>query len=172
VTAAWSSRFTPHDNSREAWPRIVAAAAARHGVSLRVDTIDGGDLDGLLAAARGMVTVNSTVGLHAIRVRCPLKVLGIAIYDIPGLTHQGSLDEFWIAPQPIDAQLAAAFVRALAGTIQVKGSFHDPAGRGAAIAEIVRRLETEQVNEPDAFVPHPPRLARARQLGIAAARNG
>ena len=165
-------KLHPHDNGREAWPRVIAAAAERHGVAARVDTIDGGSLERLLAAARGMVTVNSTVGLYAIRARCPTKVLGVAVYDLPGLTHQGPLDAFWEAPQPVDAQLAAAFIRALAGTIQVKGSFHNPAGRAAAIAEIVRRLEAGQVNEPGAFVPHPPRLARAQALGIAVARDG
>jgi capsular polysaccharide export protein len=165
-------KIHPHDNGREAWPRVVAAAAQQHGVSPRVETIDGGDLDRLLAAARGLVTVNSTVGLHAIRARCPTKVLGAAIYNMPGLTHQGPLNEFWTTPQPVDGKLAAAFIRALAGTIQVKGSFHHPAGRAVAITEIVWRLEAGRINEPGAFVPSAPRLADARRFDIAAARDG
>jgi capsular polysaccharide export protein len=106
------------------------------------------------------------VGLHAIRVGCPTKVLGIAVFDIAGLTHQAPLDTFWTAPEPVDAGLAADFVRALAGTIQVKGSFYHPAGQRAGQAEIVRRVAGRTVNEPGAFVDPPPRLARAIRTGV------
>nr|MCU0820769.1 capsular biosynthesis protein [Beijerinckiaceae bacterium] len=73
------------------------------------------------------------------------------------LTHQGSLDEFWVSPEPVDASLAQDFVKALAATIQVKGDFYDPMGRKAAISEIVRRVLDNRVNEPGAFIDPPPR---------------
>ena len=152
-------KLHPHDNARENWPRSIAAAAARNRVSERVHTIDGGGLDTLLAAARGLVTVNSTVGLRAIRAGCPVKVLGAAIYDVLGLTHRSGLDTFWQRPEAVDRSLADAFVRAINGTIQVKGSFYHPEGRRVAIAEIVKRIETDSVNQPDAYEETPPRLA-------------
>ncbi len=86
-----------------------------------------------------------------------------------GLTHQGPLATFWNAPEPVDRNLASAFVRALAASIQVKGSFYNRAGRKAAIDEIVTRIEADRVNEPDAFENPPPRLKRARELGIVIA---
>jgi len=147
----------PHDNGWESWSRHLRRAARAHGVDERVDFIDGGDLGALLKQAKGCVMINSTVGLFSIRKGCPTKILGVAIYDMPGLTHQGSLDSFWTSPEAPDAELARDFVRALAATIQVKGDFYDPAGRKAAIAAIVPRVLSHQVNEPDAFVDPPPR---------------
>jgi capsular polysaccharide export protein len=160
-------KLHPHDNGIEKWERVVARIAGEKGVADRVTTIDGGDLDRLLASARGAIMINSTVGLFAIRASCPVKVLGIAIYDIAGLTHQGPLRTFWTEPEPVDRGLASDFVRALAGTTQVKGSFYEPAGRKAAIDEIVSRIENGRVNEPGAYEQRPPRLERARKLGIA-----
>jgi len=162
----------PLDNGLNRWPRVVDAAAQRHGCADRVTLIDGGDLGRLLEGARGSVLVNSTVGLHAIRVRCPTKVLGIAVFDIAGLTHQAPLDTFWTRPEPVDAALATDFVRALAGTIQVKGSFYHPAGQRAAQVEIVRRVASRTVNEPGAFVDPPPRLARAIRTGVPVVGEG
>jgi capsular polysaccharide export protein len=156
----------PHDNGAENWPRHVAAAAARHGISARVLFVDGGDLSILLANARGCVMVNSTVGLSSIRTRCPTKLLGIAVYDLPGLTHQGSLDSFWTAPEPVDPALADAFVRALAARVQVKGSFFNPDGRRVAIAEIVRRMQCGLINGADADIRPAPRIAQAMRMGV------
>jgi capsular polysaccharide export protein len=162
----------PHDDNLLRWSELVPARAAEAGIAARVDFLDGGDLSRLLSQAAGAVMVNSTVGLHSIRAGCPTKILGIAVYDMPGLTHQGPLDDFWQSPQRPDAELAEAFVRAIAATIQIKGSFYEKAGRERAIAEIVRRVSAGLVNEPGGFVDPPPRMAAARRLGINAADNG
>jgi capsular polysaccharide export protein len=151
-------KLHPHDNAVVNWRQTIAQAAARHGIGGRVDTIDGGNLESLFAIANGVVTVNSTVGLRAIRAGCSVKCLGAAIYDMPGLTHQGGLDTFWDRPAAIDRSLAEAFVRAINGTIQIKGSFYDPEGRQAAIKEIVKRVETDAVNQPGDYEETPPRL--------------
>lgn len=161
-------KLHPLENGMEDWPKAVARHAARQGVADRVVLIDGGDLSAMIAHARGCVVINSTVGLHAIRSRCPTKVLGLAVYDLPGLTHRGPLDSFWTTPDPVDAGLAQDFVRALAATIQVKGSFYDRPGRQAGQREIVRRVAAGLVNEPCGFVPVPPRLDDARRMGLPA----
>ncbi len=88
------------------------------------------------------------------------------MFDIPGLTDQGSLTEFWRDPAPVDPYLTEATVRLMAASIQIRGSFYNPAGRAAAIPEIVRRVEEGLVNQPGAFVAVPPRLARARAIGV------
>jgi capsular polysaccharide export protein len=156
----------PHDNGGENWPIRIAKSAARHRVSDRVLCIDGGDLYGMLRVANGCITVNSTVGLHALRVNCPMKVLGIAIYDIPGLTHQANLDTFWQAPEVIDTALCDDFIKLLAATIQVKGSFYDKAGRAAAIRTIIERLEDDLAALPNAELAILPRMAKAREIGV------
>lgn len=159
-------KIHPLDVGLVDWARVVRGIADRHGVHGRVFTIDGGDLPAMLHRCRGTVLVNSTVGLHAIRAGVPVKALGIAVYDMPGLTHQGSLDSFWRRPDPVDAALAGDVVRLLAASIQVPGSFYEPEGRRTAIAEIVRRIRSDALNEPRAFVDPPPRLAHARRLGV------
>lgn len=161
----------PLDNGVERWPDVLGRIAAAHGVGDRAVAIAGGTLARILRHSAGVVVINSTVGLHAIRAGRPTKVLGIAMFDVAGLTDQGDLDRFWTRPDPVDPELADDFVRAIAATIQVKGSFYNPAGRAAAAAEIVRRVLGEQVNEPAAFLPVPPRLARAAARGVPAAAD-
>ncbi len=156
-------KLHPLDNGFENWPRVVAQAARAHGVADRTITIDGGPLDALIRHSRGVISVNSTVGMHAIRARTPVLALGAAIYDMPGLTHQGPAGTFWNDPEPVDPKLAADFLKVLAATIQVKGSFYHPEGRRMAQAEIVRRVAGGLVNEPDAFLPTPPRLPIRRR---------
>jgi capsular polysaccharide export protein len=161
----------PLDNGLERWPRVVAETALRHGVADRVTTVSGGQLGRILRGSEGVVVANSTVGLHAIRAGRPTKVLGIAMFDVPGLTHQGPLEGFWSSPEPVDDSLAGDFVKAIAATIQVKGSFYNREGRAKAVGEIVQRVRAGAVNEPGAFAPVPPRLARARRMGIPSAES-
>ena len=156
----------PHDNGMENWLAIITSIAQRHKVDDRVILIDGGNVEDILPKASGCVMVNSTVGLFSIRALCPTKVLGIAVFDIAGLTHQGSLDEFWTSPEPVDPVLARQLIWAMASTIQVKGSFYDPMGRKAAQAEIVHRLQNDLINAPGAFITPPPRLEKARNTGV------
>jgi capsular polysaccharide export protein len=153
----------PMDNGLENWAAVVRRAAARHAVEGRILTVDGGDLNVLLSKTKGCLVINSTAGLYAVRAHCPTKVLGTAIFDIPGLTHAGPLDTFWQNADRVDDKLVDAFVRAIAATIQVKGSFYDPDGRKAAIAQIVDRVATARINQPGAFVSVPPRLDRLTQ---------
>lgn len=156
----------PLDNGYENWAKVVPEIAGRHGIGDRVHVLDGGNLARLITHARGVVVVNSTVGLHALRAHCPTKVLGIAVFDVPGMTHQGPLATFWRSPEPVDVDLCEAAVRLMAATIQVRGSFYNREGRAAAIPEIVRRVVEGTVNEPGGYVAEPPRLAHARRIGV------
>ncbi|WP_235916618.1 MULTISPECIES: capsule biosynthesis protein [Alphaproteobacteria] len=164
----------PLDNGLERWGRWVERIAHRHDVASRVIFIEQGNLAAMLKTALGVVVVNSTVGLHSLRARVPTMALGCAVFDIPGLTHQGSLDSFWARPEPVDKALLKCFIKALAATIQVKGNFYHQEGRKVAIAEIVRRLLSEQVNQPGAFADPPPRWsspkANPRHIGNTGSR--
>lgn len=152
----------PLDNGAEHWPEHIEKHAREAGLEeARVTYIEGGDLATLLKHARGAVMINSTVGMHALITRCPTKILGTALFDIEKLTHQGSLDSFWSSPEQPDTQLVDALVRALAGTIQVKGDFFTKPGRESAIATFVERILSGSVNGAGAFVDPPPRLARS-----------
>ncbi|MDQ0457375.1 capsule biosynthesis protein [Rhizobium paknamense] len=154
----------PLDNGLERWDRLVASISREFGVQDRVLFIDEGNLHAMLDHAKGVVVVNSTVGLHSLRALKPTIVLGAAVFDVPGLTHQGRLDDFWKKPQPVNADLAADLVKALAGTIQVKGDFFNREGRKAAIDAMVTRIVESRVNMPGAFIDPPPRLSWAKGI--------
>ncbi|MEM9010868.1 MAG: capsular biosynthesis protein [Pseudomonadota bacterium] len=114
-------KLHPLDNGWAPWEALVASGARQSGVAERVVYLDGGDLDAMLGRARGVVTVNSTVGLTAVQQGVPVKVLGRAIYDVEGMTDPRPLDAFWPEPQRPEMDLVADFVRLLTGTIQVPG---------------------------------------------------
>lgn len=160
-------KIHPLDNGLERWPRVLRRAAERHGVADRVALVSIGPLTPILEKALGTVLVNSTVGLQALQHGCPVKALGVAVYDIPGLTFQGPLDRFWSEAAPPDPALCDDFIRVLAGVAQVKGSLYHPEGRRIAARGIVERIVTGAVNAHGAYVDPPPRLARARALGMA-----
>ncbi|HEY1796493.1 MAG TPA: SDR family NAD(P)-dependent oxidoreductase [Stellaceae bacterium] len=131
----------PLDNGLINWRRLVGRLVRGTSVGDRVSVLDDGIPADLLCNAAGIVTVNSTTGISALYQGVPVKVLGSAIYDIPGVTHQGRLDDFWHEPTPPDLDLYAAFLRALAGTTQLPGGFHTKVARAHAVAGMVQRLE-------------------------------
>ncbi|WP_349437186.1 capsular biosynthesis protein [Pararhizobium sp. A13] len=150
-------KIHPLDNGLINWRKQVADLAAKLKVGERVHVLDGGDLNALLERALGTVTVNSTVGLHALQLGKPVKVLGAAVFDIAGLSDQAPIDQFWGAPKPPEARLRAAFFRLLAATIQVRGNFYSGDGTDAGASAIAERLHNRSVNQPGAFIDPPPR---------------
>jgi len=122
------------------WEGQVGVAADRLDVAGRVHFLDGGSLDDMMAGARGVVTVNSTSGLKALQLGCPVQVLGQAVYDVAGLTHAGGVDAFWAAPVPPQLPLLDAFIKLLVHHSQVRGVFFDPQGKQAAVRLFVDRL--------------------------------
>jgi capsular polysaccharide export protein len=114
------------------------------GVADRVDYIESGDLHLLLSRARGVVTVNSTVGLLALGLACPTFVLGTPIYALPGLTFQGALEDFWRAPTLPDMALYRQFRKVVIHATQVNGGFYSREGIDLAITHSVPALLAEQ----------------------------
>ncbi|MBL8590521.1 MAG: capsular biosynthesis protein [Methylobacteriaceae bacterium] len=153
-------KLHPYDTGLIDWHGLARRLSAEHGVAPgRVACVDEGPTQALIAASRGVVVSNSTVGMSAIRALKPTFSFGVAVYEAPGLTHQGGLDSFWASPEPVDADFCAAFVQALAGSIQVRGSVYVPEGRKLACGEIVARVLGGGVNGHGGFVDPPPRLA-------------
>jgi capsular polysaccharide export protein len=105
-----------------------------------VHYLGAGNLDAMLEASRGVVTVNSTVGVRALQLGRALHAMGDAIYRVPGLTHEGDLDDFWAAGPP-DAVLTDAFLRAIAACLHVRGVYYREPGLTAAVEAAAARLE-------------------------------
>ncbi|OHV73308.1 capsule biosynthesis protein [Ensifer sp. LCM 4579] len=166
-TSKLAIKVHPLDNSLIPWRRIIARQAAALGVEDRVAYLDGGNLDLLMVGSVGMVTVNSTAGLHALRQGKPVKVLGRAVFDIAGLTDQQPLDAFWAAPTPPDPVLSAATFRLMAASIQVRGNFYSHAGTDAGAEAIAERIHRNMVNQPGAFIDPPPRQKPEKRCALS-----
>jgi capsular polysaccharide export protein len=134
----------PLDNGLIGWRRIVDETRARHGMAGRVLFLDGGGLAPMLERARGVVTINSSAGLEAILTSIPVKTLAPALYDVAGLTHQGVLATFWNAPHKPDAVLAGQFVRALGGSVLVRGTIYSREGLDAAVRNVADAILTNR----------------------------
>jgi capsular polysaccharide export protein len=134
-------KLHPLDSGLVDWAAITGHLAVELGVVNRLVILDGGDLGKLLERHPAIVTVNSTVGALALACGLPVIALGKAIYDIAGLTFQGSLDEFWSAPGAPDATLFDAFRRVLAARCLIPGSFFNEEGLRVAVDAAVARLE-------------------------------
>lgn len=118
----------PMDRGYVEYTALIGRLQRALGLQGRCFYIHDQHLPTLLDHARGAVVVNSTVGLQALRHGVPLKVLGDAIYNMPGLSFQGSLGDFWqkapnARPQP---KLLRQFVRFLKTENQINGSFFKP----------------------------------------------
>jgi len=136
----------PYDYGLEPWGKLVNRYSAEFGVIGRTHLVDGGNLPRMISNSLGMITINSTCGIHALRAGSPTKVLANPIYDIPGLTFQGPLDEFWQSKEKPSRKLFDAFEKLLAVTIQVRGNFHTKKGKKAAARTIAKRIIEDKIN--------------------------
>lgn len=103
----------------------------------RVHYLRDGHLPTLLEHASGTVLINSTVGLSSMFHGTPVKVMGQALYDHPGLTFGGDLDDFWSNPGEVDRVQFGCFLNALIAQTQLPGSFYWPRTRYAGLLDTV-----------------------------------
>lgn len=130
----------PLDTGHEHHARTARQAAIEFGIAKRVHFFESGNLPLIFKRVQGTVMVNSTVGLAALTYDCPICALADAIYRMPGLVHQGSLEEFWRQPQGPDHQLARAFREVVVATTQVNGNFFTREGIALAVQGCDRML--------------------------------
>jgi len=114
----------PLDRGFREYGDLIARLATEHGVGMRVRYVHDVHLPTLLDHARGTVLINSTVGMSSLLHGTPVKALGRAIYDMRGLTHQGTLATFWHRPEPIDRGLYQRFRNFVIGRTQVNGNYY------------------------------------------------
>ncbi|NVK44483.1 MAG: capsular biosynthesis protein [Oceanospirillaceae bacterium] len=148
----------PLDTGLINYLRLIEHLAGKLGLGRRVLFIDGGHLPTLLHHAKGVITVNSTVGLSALYHGRPTAVLGNAIYHMRGLTHQGPLDSFWRQKQGPDKALFKAFRNTVIHRTQLNGGFYNQRGIELAIQGSLQRLTQGApvaVPQPVEFVGEP-----------------
>lgn len=115
----------PMDRGYHSYTRLIRELADRYALQDRLLYLHDQHLPTLLDHARGVVVINSTVGLSALVHQAPLAVLGEAVYALPGLCFQGNLDDFWSAAETFrpDPLLYKRFRAYLIRCTQLNGSF-------------------------------------------------
>jgi capsular polysaccharide export protein len=96
-----------------------------------------------------MVCVNSTSATLALAAGSPVCALGEAIYNLPGLTFRGHLDEFWTDPEPPEPGLYGAFRRILVDRCLVRGGLASESAVQTLIENIVGRLCSQEMGLSD-----------------------
>ena len=134
----------PLDMGLVNYPRHIRKLSKRLGLEGRVEYIETGNLEQALGSAAGTVTVNSTVGLVALEKECPTLCLSDPIYNLPGLTDQRDMDNFWQEPVKPDQNLFEAFRKVVTYATQINGGFYCHDGISLAVESAVNTLSTDQ----------------------------
>lgn len=114
----------PMDRPFREYGELFRSLKKQHGLEGRLHYCHDLHLPTLLKHAKGTITINSTVGLQSVLHRTPVITLGDAVYDLPGLTHQGGLEDFLVSREAPDDELYKGFRRWLLHTNQHNGSFY------------------------------------------------
>lgn len=133
----------PLDMELAGYGGVIARLERAYDIVGRVDYLESGDLELLVRHARGLVTVNSTVGGVSLGLDCPTTTLSDPIYNLPGLTFQGGLDEFWRQGEIPNRELFRRFRNAVIHATQVNGGFYCRRGIELAVRNSVAILEGE-----------------------------
>lgn len=130
----------PLDPGLVAWGRLTRRIATQYGIADRVFFLAEWDIAQVVQQTLGVVTVNSTVGTLALNSGRPVMVLGHAVYKVPGIVHEGALDDFWSAPRPPDMTLYSAFRRVLIDRCLIRGGLLSEEGLAMLVDNAVERL--------------------------------
>jgi capsular polysaccharide export protein len=114
----------PMDRGYRNYGALIRAIAKDLGVGHRVKYVCDVHLPSLVRGSLGLIAINSTTGLQALFHSKPVKVMGRAIYDLPRLTSQCSLDQFWSHPERVDREYYLRFRELLLKQSQLNGSFY------------------------------------------------
>ena len=130
----------PLDCSFFDWEKFVRRHARRLSLEGRLHFVDGGDLETMVRKARGLVCVNSTSATLALANGTPVCTMGEAIYDLPGLTHQGHLDGFWAKPVAPEPGVYSAFRRVLVDRCLIRGGLASESAVSILVDSMIKRL--------------------------------
>lgn len=114
----------PMDRGHRQYHSLIDQLCVQLGIRGRVMYVHDLPLPDLLNHAKGVVTINSTVGILALNYNKPLKVMGNALYDIKGLTFQDSLDKFWSMSELPDMKIFENFLSHLLISTQINSAYY------------------------------------------------
>lgn len=111
----------PMDRGYKDYMDLIAGLDHRLGGG-RILYVDRVHLPTLLSNSRGVVNINSSVGISGLIHHVPVIALGKAVYDLPDLTFQGGLDAFWTQAQKPKNLRVKQFINLLLETSQGRGT--------------------------------------------------
>lgn len=114
----------PMDRGYRHYGQLIQDLSKKLGIQERVHYFCDIHLPTLLKHGLGLVTINSTTGIQALYHHIPVKTLGHALYDLPGLTVQTGLDQFWKNPVPPDEAYFHFFRLKLIEKTQLNGAYY------------------------------------------------
>ncbi len=114
----------PRDRGYNNYAQFIRQKAYEMNLMDRVYYVHDADLLELYRNCQGVITVNSSVGLSSLLNDIPTKALGKTFYNLPGLTSQCSLDEFWQSPGKVNRSLFKKFYNYLITHTQINADFH------------------------------------------------
>jgi len=88
----------------------------------RIFYVDRVQLPSLLANSRGVVNINSSVGISGLFHHAPVITLGTAVYDLDDLTYRNGLDAFWTQAEKPKGARVRHFMNLLLATSQGRGT--------------------------------------------------
>ena len=127
----------PLEDGRGGIRRAILDKARDLGISDRVHFVRGGKLARLMNQARAAVTVNSTAAQQALWRGLPVKAMGRAVFDKPGLVSDQSLADFLQDPRPPKAVAYRRYRDFLLESSQVPGGYYAARSRDHALRIVV-----------------------------------
>lgn len=134
----------PIDRGHTQYSDLIEQKAISLGVKDRVFYGHELHLPTLLKHTKGIVTLNSTVGISGLIHTLPVKVLGKAFWDHPKLTSDQTLDNFWQNPKKPEAKDIEKFLATIRHETQIKGSFYKHTE--ITLFALAQKLIAEEVN--------------------------
>ncbi|MBN2670722.1 MAG: capsular biosynthesis protein, partial [Deltaproteobacteria bacterium] len=131
----------PADRPYKNYTGLIHKLATKYQMQDRVLYIHDLHLPTLLQHARGTILMNSTVGLSSIHHQTAVKVLGNSIYKIDGLTHNGTMSEFWNSPGEPDMTLYHHFRGWIEHNNQFNGNFSKKLKKTKYVSGVLWDLE-------------------------------
>ena len=139
----------PLDTGVSKGKQFTMALSKGLGIQKRVIFLDGGHLPTLLSHTKGTVVINSTTGMSALHHQSPIITLGKALYDLPGLTFQGELDDFWRRGKKGDQKLFRDFRDVVVHETQINGNFYTRKGINMAVSASLERFGVRMVSSKE-----------------------
>ncbi|MFM5846216.1 capsule biosynthesis protein [Aeromonas veronii] len=138
----------PMDRGYVSYRDCIDRLVVEHGLVGRVFYGYELPLPVLYPLLKGVVTINSTVGLSALLHLVPTICLGRALYDITGLTTSGSLSSFWQRQSRVCEVTFQRARNSLLHLTQLNASFYRHFDMGAkAVMARMRLAETAVTHE-------------------------